>query len=133
MENPKPRLVVIVCGGRAYRNRARLNECLDALHRRFPAMTVITGGATGADAMAASWALDHGIPQEVYQADWHAHGRAAGPKRNRKMLDALYCYRKAGAIVGIVAYPGGKGTKDMKAAAAERGVMIWEPDPRRKG
>lgn len=130
---PNSRLVVIVCGGRAYSDRGFLNGCLGRLRERFPAMTVITGGATGADAMAADWARVNDVPQEVHYADWDRHGRAAGPKRNRKMLATLFDYKAAGCAVGIVAFPGGKGTADMKAAASERGVPVWEPAIRNGG
>lgn len=123
------RLVVIVCGGRAYSDRETLDRALNILHERFPAMTVITGGAGGADRMASAWAKINRIPQEIYPAEWRKFGRAAGPKRNDQMLGALLSYRAAGCAVGIVAFPGGAGTGDMKRRAAESGVLIWEPTP----
>lgn len=37
--------------------------------------------------MASSAAHRHGIDSEAFPADWAAHGRAAGPRRNQAMLD----------------------------------------------
>jgi hypothetical protein len=49
---------------------------------------VITGGARGADQMGHRWAAEHGLPQEVFQADWARFGKGAGPRRNRVMAEA---------------------------------------------
>lgn len=49
---------------------------------------VMHGGAKGADACADAWCrLPPGtIPLLVFRADWHTHGKAAGPLRNARML-----------------------------------------------
>lgn len=53
---------------------------------------VIVGCARGADAIARAWVheiADSGteIFLHHFQADWKNEGRAAGPKRNQKMVD----------------------------------------------
>ena len=45
---------------------------------------------SGPDAIADEWAHEwHGGEVERYPADWDAHGKAAGPRRNREMADRL--------------------------------------------
>ena len=108
---------LLVCGGRDYRDRPRLNACLAAY--RNVASAVITGGAPGADSLAFDWAWENGFTVERYLADWKTHGKAAGPIRNQKMLDE-------GKPDLVVAFPGGRGTADMVRRAKAAGVKVWE-------
>jgi len=48
---------------------------------------VISGGAPGADTMAERWAAENGIPFRMHPADWDTHGRRAGPKRNKHIVN----------------------------------------------
>lgn len=50
-------------------------------------ITVITGGAKGADTVAHDLARGLGAKTVVIMADWKRHGNGAGPIRNGKMLD----------------------------------------------
>lgn len=109
---------IIVCGGRDYADRARVWEVLDGLLVEFGAIVVFHGGARGADALAERWTIERGVTGFASPADWTKHGRAAGPIRNRQMLDA-------GADL-VVAFPGGSGTADMIKQARARGVPVRE-------
>lgn len=82
---------------------------------------LIEGGAAGADCIAANWAYDRGVPKETIRANWHAFGKAAGPKRNAEMLrlfpDAL-----------VLAFPKGQARGTMncvaQAKALGRSVLV---------
>jgi hypothetical protein len=53
-------------------------------------VTIIHGGASGADSMAHGWASclpGHAYP-EVHPADWETYGRRAGFVRNAEMVNA---------------------------------------------
>ena len=50
-------------------------------------ITLIHGGARGADTLADRAGRQLGMRIEPHPADWQAHGRAAGPIRNRQMVD----------------------------------------------
>lgn len=111
---------MIVCGGRDFDDGARVFDALDRLHHQFPVSMVIEGGASGADRWARAWATLRRIEYRTFEADWRAHGRSAGPLRNRRMIEE-------GNPDGVVAFPGGVGTADMIAAAKQAGVPVWRP------
>lgn len=50
-------------------------------------VTVIHGGATGADSAAGGIATGLGLVERCYFADWKKHGKKAGPLRNQEMID----------------------------------------------
>ena len=52
---PDMTLRVLVCGGRDYKNRSRVFEALDRLTAEHGALTIIEGGAVGADTFAGEW------------------------------------------------------------------------------
>jgi hypothetical protein len=79
---------------------------LTEMHKNEPFECVIEGGALGADRLAREWAEGMAIRVETFDADWMAHGPAAGPMRNRRMLEE-------GRPDMLVAFPGGAGTADM--------------------
>lgn len=112
---------VLVCGGRDYDDWSRVRSVLDHLS---PVdgngiTHVIHGGADGADALAARWAIERDITCSTYFADWAKHGRAAGPIRNGEMLTK-------GAPDVVVAFPGGRGTADMVRRSRAAGVRVIE-------
>ena len=112
-------LRVLVCGGRDYTDRDRVYRELDAVRRRRNDITVLEGGAFGADYYARGWCMSGGALCETYEADWQAHGRAAGPIRNQEMLDE-------GKPDLVIAFPGGRGTADMIRRARAAGVEVVE-------
>ena len=81
--------------------------------------TIVHGGARGADETAGYYAERFGLKVEVHMADWGTHGKAAGPIRNKKMLDsgvdAVYAF-----TTGTLAES--KGTANMVAQATKAGV-----------
>lgn len=80
---------VLVTGSRTYQDSERIRWELERLELR--AGHLVAGCATGADALALAWARTLRVPFRSwirYEAQWTAHGRAAGPKRNRLMVDA---------------------------------------------
>lgn len=111
---------VLVCGGRGYADVVRVSRYLDWLHEGRRVVLLIEGGAQGADTLARNWALDRGVPIQSFPANWNAEGRAAGPKRNQRMIDE-------GRPSFVVAFPGGKGTEDMTRRAKSSGLRVFTP------
>lgn len=114
--------VALVCGGRTYADMSRVFEALDALAAGVELVAIRHGGAAGADELAGMWCRARGVPEQVFRADWRRYGRAAGPLRNGEML-------KDGAVVVVVAFPGGAGTADMVRRARAAGLPVVEIEP----
>ncbi|MBU3577520.1 DUF2493 domain-containing protein [Polynucleobacter sp. UK-Kesae-W10] len=110
---------IIVCGGRDYNDMRAVYAALDKMAAKSEIAMIIQGGADGADKLAFAWAFQRCVPCLSVPADWGQHKRAAGPIRNRKMLEYV--------VDGVVAFPGGDGTADMIRQAKEAGVPVWEP------
>jgi hypothetical protein len=69
---------VLMCGDRKWRDAAAIKRELDKL----APSVIISGGARGADALAAEYARAAGIELIEHPAEWKRYGRVAGPIRN---------------------------------------------------
>lgn len=81
---------VLVCGSRDWDDYVTVFAFLWGVHYWDPISCIIEGGARGADAQAAKFAINNLALEgghEQYPADWETHGKAAGPIRNKQMLD----------------------------------------------
>jgi len=50
-------------------------------------ITILSGHCSGVDMMAERYAAEKGYCLEVYPAEWRKYGKAAGPIRNRRMVE----------------------------------------------
>lgn len=76
-------------------------------------LQLLHGGARGADALVDRAARRLGWPVVAVSAEWDRYRQAAGPIRNRKMLEAAVM--AAAAVEGdvlVLGFPGGAGTRD---------------------
>ena len=80
---------------------------------------LLHGGARGADAAIGRAAQQRGWSALVMPAQWQLHGRAAGPIRNRELLEQAVARAVAHSSpscrtsVLVVAFPGGAGTASL--------------------
>lgn len=109
---------LLVCGGRYYANRELVFATLDRIDKQRGVKILIEGGANGADALARQWARRRGVICATVPAVWAKRGRAAGPIRNAAMLTL--------GPDGVLAFPGGSGTENMKQLARDAGVTVME-------
>lgn len=87
-------------------------------------VTIVHGGARGADQLAGRIARELGFVEEVHPAQWEVHGRKAGPIRNQYMVElgATCC----------LAFPVGlsqgrsRGTAHAMAAARRAGIPVHQ-------
>jgi YspA, cpYpsA-related SLOG family len=92
--DPRRPVRLLVCGDRAWTDLALVAATLDQVVAQHvddqdvqgDQVVVIEGDARGADRLAARHARARGWQLATYPADWAAHGRAAGPRRNQRML-----------------------------------------------
>lgn len=117
---------VLVCGGRDMdradawnwlEQNAKLEIAYALNIHSFKIDTVIHGGARGADEGGADWGASEHARVVEFKANWKKHGKAAGPIRNRQMLDQ-------GKPDIVIALPGGRGTANMISQAEALGVPV---------
>ena len=76
---------VIIAGCRDFNNYDTLVEAIN--EAPFAIGTILSGGASGVDALGERYAREKNLPLLIYKADWARYGRAAGPMRNRQMAE----------------------------------------------
>lgn len=89
-----------------------------------PDLVVVHGGAAGVDSTFARTCKVEGIADEPHPADWRAHGRAAGPRRNQEMVDG-------GARFAIAVHrdlANSKGTMDCVRRCLAAGIPVYHVD-----
>jgi hypothetical protein len=112
-------MIRVACtGGRHYSDVDKVFKILDKMLFVRKDFEIVVGDATGADALVRKWCKFRNVPVEIFYADWTNYGAAAGPIRNKEML-------KSG-IDFLVAFPGGKGTKNMVSICKKAGVCVLE-------
>ncbi len=110
---------VIIVGCRDFADYELLKEeCDFYLQNQKPEdIVIVSGHASGADALGEHYALERDLQLETYTADWKAHGRAAGPIRNAQMASVAHA---------LIAFWDGKSreTKNMIDTATKRGLQV---------
>lgn len=134
---------VLVCGSRSYNDTAQLTAVLQGIYEmeaigwlttHASHLTIVQGGARGADLMAYQWATtpgphpadkpgrdDMGVFTETYPADWNHWGKSAGYRRNIQMLDS-----GVDLVVAFLDREMTKGTGHTVTEAKRRGLPVWE-------
>jgi len=118
--SPARSLVIAAGGGRdlAWPHQRIAAELLARSGGRLVHL-LLHGGARGADAAIARAAHQLGWSSLVMPAEWGRHGRAAGPIRNRELLQQAIARAVAHSSPGsmasvlVVAFPGGAGTASL--------------------
>ena len=117
---------VIIAGGRDFADPEMLDDCMWQLYGHADYgyqqasnydITIVTGGARGADTLGHEWAKQCDFPTIVVPAEWDKHGKAAGPIRNQQMAELSNV---------LVAFWDGesKGTKNMIDVALRKGLEV---------
>lgn len=91
----------------------------DSFGNWLPAVTVISGGAEGADKLGEEWAIANWAGLIEFKAEWDKHGKRAGILRNIRMLEE-------GMPHCAVQFPGGKGTAHMRSLLDKAGIKVYE-------
>ena len=76
---------ILICGDRHWTDRKIIFDTLRPYAQ--DDLTIIHGGANGADTIGGKAARAYGAKVIQHLAKWNEHGRKAGPIRNKKMLD----------------------------------------------
>lgn len=95
MESAKPRIhpierKIVIFGGRDFSDYHRMEQDFLTLAENVGdevGLSIVSGMARGADAVAVQIARKHHVKLYEFPADWDTHGRGAGFIRNRQMAE----------------------------------------------
>lgn len=109
---------VLCCGDRYWTSYEIIRRELDKLR---PDTIIIEGCANGADSISGDVALELGYRLLEFPANWNKYGRAAGPIRNKQMLDE----GKPDLVLAFhTNIEKSKGTKNMIVQSKKRGIKV---------
>ena len=114
---------VIVAGGVNFVDYGTLKSTLDEYFKNTSEeeIEIVSGHAKGADSLGERYADENSIKCTIFPADWKKYGRAAGPIRNRQMLE--YAMEQNASLVAF--WNGeSKGTKNMISIAEKAGIEV---------
>jgi hypothetical protein len=120
---------ILITGSRVWSDvdvvRRALFDALPGMYINAPDITVIHGGAPGADTIADILAHGLGMNVEEYPARWDLYRDGAGPIRNQYMVDL------GAAVCLAFPFPSSKGTWDCMDRAEAAGIPVenhgWQP------
>lgn len=106
---------VAVVGSRTFEDYAKCKATLDELNKKD--LTIISGGAKGADTLAYRYAKEYRLPIVVHKPDWDKWKKSAGYRRNVDIVNDCDM---------VIAFWDGnsKGTKHTIDIAREKGKEV---------
>jgi hypothetical protein len=113
---------VLVCGSRHFNDLRKMQLEFDHIFDVDDTVTLIHGDAPGADRLseqALTGYFHGGFEVKRYPAKWDEHGKAAGPIRNKQMIDE----GKPDMVVAFLA-KGSRGTKNMIEQATKANIPV---------
>lgn len=120
----RPPAMIVVSGYREYHDYLKTIELfrvvLHAIRDYEP--IILVGDCRGVDKYITEFATQTDMLHKIYPADWNANGKAAGPIRNKKMLqDSLVVPHH---MLVAVDHPKSKGTKGIINEAVDMGISV---------
>jgi predicted Rossmann fold nucleotide-binding protein DprA/Smf involved in DNA uptake len=107
-----------VVGSRDFNDRQLAFQVLDKIHTHNNIEQIVSGGARGADSIAAEWAKTNSVDLLEFLPEWDKHGKSAGYKRNVLIVRA--------ADVVLAFWDGvSKGTKHSIDIAGQQGKKVY--------
>ena len=85
---------VVIAGCRDYNNYDKAKMYIDyylSNMRKANDIIILSGCASGVDAIGERYAKENGLKVEKYPANWEKYGKSAGPKRNEEMAENCDC------------------------------------------
>ena len=77
-----------IVGSRTFNSYRMLKDFIEKNYDINSITHIVSGGAKGADSLGERFAKDYNKEMIVFPAEWDKYGRAAGPLRNIKIIDA---------------------------------------------
>lgn len=115
---------LLIAGSRTFNDLETFDKVTREVIGEDREITIVEGGAAGADSLAKDFANENGFPVMEFKPDWKKYGRAAGPKRNDTMVAFI---KENGGKALYFWDEESKGTKQCIASAKKKGidVLVW--------
>jgi len=112
---------IAVVGSRGFTDRAIIQRCLARLQEKYGEITVVSGGAAGADSIGAQVAAELGMKTIIHLPEWDRYGKSAGYRRNE------FIVRDADMVLAFFAPgPRSKGTSHtVRLASASKPLHVY--------
>ncbi len=111
---------VIIAGSRSFADYEKLRSVCDSIFPNQysePRISILSGTSSGSDSLGERYANERGYTLYRYPANWKQYGKAAGPIRNRQMVED--------ADAAIVFWDGqSRGTKNLIEQANKQGLIV---------
>lgn len=88
----------LIVGSRHYNKFDEFALKVDKILANKSNVVIVSGGASGADALAKRYALEKGYSYREFPADWKKYGKKAGYIRNRQMHEYVSRFDARGVI-----------------------------------
>ncbi len=122
------KLRIIICGGRHFDDyrtlEAEVNKKLEEDGILPTEVEIVSGHCQGADMLGERYAKEYGCSLRVYPADWTKYGRAAGPIRNKQMVDYIVPFENRLVIAFV--NENTHGTKNTISQAKKLSIPVIE-------
>jgi hypothetical protein len=103
--------------GRDFNDYDKPKNSCDRILVNHDDITIISGGANGADKLRELYGKENNLPVEIYPAEWDKYGKSVGYKINQNMSNNAD---------GLIAFWNGKskGTKHMIDITTKDGLKV---------
>lgn len=131
-------MILLVAGSRTFTDKKQVESFMDdarsffCLNGASRNSTLVHGDCRGFDKLAASYGGHCFAKVKAFPADWNTHGKAAGPIRNKTMVDwailtVTQRYQNYTEHIGLAALWNGisKGTIDMVSKCHAVGFPVF--------
>ena len=85
-------MAIIVAGSREFNNYQLLQDVCDMQTKDRDDVTIISGGARGADKLGEDYSIERGFKLLRIEAEWNEYGKSAGYRRNCDMAITANSY-----------------------------------------
>lgn len=89
---------LLIVGSRSFDNYNTLATVCDKLLVNHTEITIVSGGADGADKLAERYAKERDYALKVFTAEWSKFGNSAGYKRNEDMHRYISQFTHRGVV-----------------------------------
>lgn len=119
---------ILICGGRHFDDYALLEAVMGEALKKYEIdycdIEIVSGHCDGADKLGELFARNHSVPTKIFIPNWKAYGKAAGPIRNKEMIDYISSFPNA-LVIAFVS-ENTKGTRNTINLAKKKNIDVIE-------